>query len=117
MAGPGDAVGCVRGVIASRLKSAAIKILTIRALGVDSKPLGNSFPRGDPGLLNRTGSRLKFGWTSSGHFGGGWHLRFGIGRSPIKPNQARFHRDFGSTHVSNGVANDLLDFIRRRNGL
>jgi hypothetical protein len=96
---------------------AAERLFTSRAVGVDSKLLGNSYARGESGLLNRTGSRLKFGWTSSGEFGGGWHLRLGIGRSPLNPNQARFHWDFGSTHVPNSVANDLLDVLRGLNGL
>lgn len=96
---------------------AAERLFTSRAAGVDLKLLGNCYARGESGLLNRTGSRLKFGWTSSGEFGGGWHLRLGIGRSPLNPNQARFHCDFGSTHVPNSVANDLLDVLRGLNGL
>lgn len=96
---------------------AAERLFTSRAVGVDSKLFGHSYGRGESGLLNRTGSRLKFGWTSSGEFGGGWHLRLGAGRGPLNPNQARFHRDFGSTHVPNDIANDLLDFIRGLNGL
>jgi hypothetical protein len=93
------------------------RLFTSRTVGVDSKLLGHSYARGESGLVNRTGSRLKFGWTSSGEFGGGWHLRLGAGRSRVNPNQSRFHWDFGSTHVPNSVANDLLDFIRGMNGL
>lgn len=103
--------------VAANGAPAAERLFTSRAVGVDSKLLGNSYARGESGLLNRTGSRLKFGWTSSGEFGGGWHLRLGIGRSPLNPNQARFHWDFGSTHVPNSVANDLLDVLRGLNGL
>ncbi len=33
------------------------------------------------------------------------------------PNQASFHWDFGSTHVPNSMANDLLDVLRGLNGL
>lgn len=95
----------------------AERLFTSPAVGVDSRLLGHSYARGESGLLNQTGSRLKFGWTSSGEFGGGWHLRLGVGRSPLNPNQARFHWDFGSTHVPNDMANDLLHVIRGVNGL
>lgn len=95
----------------------AERLFTNRFVGVDSRLLGNSYARGSSGLLNRTGSRLKLGWTSSGQFGGGWHLRMGAGRNPAKPNQALRHRDFASTHLPNDMANDLLDVLRQLNGL
>jgi hypothetical protein len=79
--------------------------------------VGHSYARGESGLLNRTGSRLKLGWSSSGELGGGWHLRLSIGRSPVKSNQARFHVNFRWVHFPNEVANDLLDVIRELNGL
>lgn len=93
------------------------RLFTSRRVGVASKVLGRSYARGSSGLLNRTGSRLKVGWTSSGKFGGGWHLRVGIGRNPLKRNQARFHIDLRFSHVPNSVANQLLPGIRRSGGL
>ena len=116
MVGPG---GIVRGAGKAAAKGTpmAERLFTSRFLGVDSKLLGHSYARGSSGLLNRTGSRAKIGWTSSGEFGGGWHLRFGYGRNQASPNQALRHVDFGSTHVPNSVANDLLDVIRDLRGL
>jgi len=93
------------------------RIFVNRLVGVDSKLVGHSYARGSSGLLNRKGSRFKFGWTSSGEFGGGWHLRCGVGRNPANPNQALRHWDLGSTHVPNDVANDLLEVIRGVRGL
>ena len=114
---PPQAVSVVGCGVAAEGATVAERLFTSRAVGVDSRLLGNSYARGESGLLNQTGSRVKFGWTSSGEFGGGWHLRLGVGRSSVNPNQARFHWDFGSTHVPNDMANDLLPVIRELNGL
>ena len=95
----------------------AERLFTNRFVGVDSKLFGHSYARGSSGLLNQTGSRFKFGWTSSGEFGGGWHLRLGVGSNPASPKQALTHIDLGWSHVPNGIANDLLDVIRPLNGL
>lgn len=109
--------GAGEGALSTRAAPMAERLFTSRLVGVDSKLLGHSYARGSSGLLNRTGSRLKFGWTSSGEFGGGWHLRLGLGRNPIRRNQALHHIDFRSTHVPNSIANDLLDVIRGLRGI
>jgi RHS repeat-associated protein len=95
----------------------AERLFTNRHVGVDSPLFGHSYARGSSGLLNRTGSPLKAGWASSGEFGGGWHLRIGLGRNPQNLNQALRHVDFGSTHVPNDIANDLLAILRQLRGL
>lgn len=112
--GPGVVTAVASGVAAHSAPMAE-RLFTSRFVGVDSRLFGHSYARGSSGLLNRTGSRLKVGWTSSGEFGGGWHLR--LGRNPANQNQALRHVDFGSTHVPNDVANDLLDVIRELRGL
>jgi RHS repeat-associated protein len=93
------------------------RLFASRFLGADSRFFGNSFARGQSGLLNQAGSPLKFGWSSSGELGGGWLLRLGLGRSPTSANQALHHFPIRSTHVPNDVANDMLAVIRQLRGL
>ena len=113
LAGSAGAARSAGGAAVSGTSTRTGKLLfTNRFVGVNSKLLGNSGAGGESGLLNRSGSWLKFGWSSSPKFGGGWHLRLGIGRNPAFPNKARWHGDFRSTRVSNSDAKGLLDLVQ-----
>ncbi|GEN78511.1 hypothetical protein [Actinotalea fermentans] len=63
-----------------------------------------------------SGTTWSFGWTGSNEFGGGMHLRLGIGRDPANLNRARWHVDFGSTHVPNGRSGQLISYTQARRG-
>ena len=85
----GGITGAVGAGVTKAVGSIAFKLPVV---GMASPIVGNSrfTASGLPGVLNKTGSPLKFGWsTLKGK--PGWILRLGVGVSKTKPNEAAKH--------------------------
>lgn len=83
------------------------KLIQSRFFGIKSKLFGHSAvtPTKTAGLLNKPGSMLKIGWSSTREYGGSYVFRAGIGRGIINPNTSRVHVDF--IQIPNDVYNSL----------
>jgi hypothetical protein len=93
------------------VKPFAPALMKSECLGISSKFLGHSVATANkaPGILNKPGSMLKLGWSSTSSNGGGYALRLGIGKNG---NKSLLHINIGGTFVPNHIGNPIVKGIR-----